>query len=116
MAPPLQYIVRKALEAKQVQTEDIDTFLTTNRTWQRYDSAFTPLWGICAHRKMSLETMTLRQMAGKILFLNKYSAEQARNGYSALLLLPSWEQIRFRSLLQTCKRQWNSSQGKYSTF
>ena len=116
MAPPLQCIIRKALEAKQVQTEDIDTFLNTNKSWQRYDSAFKLLWGVCIHRKMTLETMTLQQRAGNILFLNKYSPAQARNAYSELLLLPGWEQLRFCSLLTPCKRTWNSSQPNYSTF
>ena len=97
-------------------SEDIDTFLSTTKTWERYDSAFKILWGVCVHRNMRLETMTLQQMAGNILFLNKYSPAQARNAYSALLLLPGWEQLRFCNLLGACQRTWNSSQSKYTTF
>jgi hypothetical protein len=116
MAPPLHCIIRKTLEAKQVCSEDIDTFLSTTKTWERYDSAFKILWGVCVHGNMRLETRTLQQMAGNILFLNKYSPAQARNAYSALLLLPGWEQLRFCNLLGACKRTWNSSQSKYTTF
>ena len=116
MAPSLHCIIRKALEAKQVCAEDIDTFLSTNINWARYDSAFKILWGVCVHRNMTLENMTLQQMAGNILFLNKYSPAQARNAYSALLLLPGWEQLRFCNLLGVCKRAWNSSQSRYTTF
>ena len=103
MAPPLRCIIRKTLEAKQVCSEDIDTFLSANKTWERYDSAFKILWGVCVYRKMQLETMTLQQMAGNILFLNKYSPAQARTAYSALLLLPGWDQLRFCNLLGGCK-------------
>ena len=88
MAPPLHSIIRKALDAKQVQNEDIDTFLKGQKNWSRYDSAFKLLWGICVFRKMVLEHMTLEQMAGNIVFLNQFSQAQARNAYSALLLLP----------------------------
>ena len=87
-----------------------------NTTWQRYESAFKLLWGLCVHRKMTFAQMTLEQMAGNILYLNKFSVAQARNAYSALLTLPGWEQLRFCHLLQSCKRKWNTTQPKYSTF
>ena len=116
MAPPLHSIIRKALEAKQVQTEDIETFLKSNKSWSRYESAFKILWGICVFRKMVLEHMTLEQMAGNIVFLNKFSPAQARNAYSALLLLPGWGQLRFSPLLVCCRKNWQTSQARYSTF
>ena len=116
MAPPLHSVIKKILEIQKVQNEDIDNFLKSNKSWTRYDSAFKLLWGICAARKMTLENMTLQQMAGNILFLNKYSPSKARNAYSALLFLPGWDQLRFSPLLSNFKRGWQSTQAKYSTF
>ena len=60
--------------------------------------------------------MTLEQMAGNIVFLNQFSPAQARNAYSALLLLPGWGQLRFSPLLVSCRKIWQKSQAKYSTF
>ena len=116
MAPSLHSVVRKALEAKQVQTEDIDTFLSQQKTLARYDSAFRLLCALCVSRGVSPDSANLHQVAGQLLELNKISSSEARNAYSALLMIPGWEQIRFSSLLGPCKRSWNASQPKYSTF
>ena len=116
MAPSLHCAIRKALEGKQVSSEDIDSFLKQNKTWLRYDSAFKLLCSTCKHRGVNPEIATLQQMASQILFLNKFSPAQARNAYSGMLLIPGWDQLRFCAMLNPCKRSWNHTQPKYADF
>jgi hypothetical protein len=116
MAPSLHSVIRKTLEAKQISAEDIDSYLKDLKSIQRYDSAFKTLWAICFEKRLPLDTITIYQLASQILYLNQFSPSQARNAYSAMLLIPGWDQLRFCPLLHTCKRTWNTSQAKYSTF
>ena len=55
-------------------------------------------------------------MTANIVFLNKYSPSQARNAYSAMLLVPGYDGLRFCPLLHPFKRQWNTSVPKYASF
>ena len=116
VAPPLHSVIRKTLEAKQIKAEDIDNFLKENKSISRYDTAFRLLWAVCFERNITMDTMSIYQMASQILYLHKFSPSQARNAYSAMLLIPGWDQLKFCPLLNQCKRAWNYSQPKYSTF
>ena len=44
------------------------------------------------------------------------SRAQARNAYSAMLLLPGYSQLRFLPILAPFKREWNLNVEKYATF
>ena len=55
-------------------------------------------------------------VAAGIIRLFSYSAAQARNAYSAVLLLFQLASLRFLSILQPYKRQWNKSVSRYGTF
>ena len=116
VAPSLHSVIRKTLEGKQISPEDIDLYLKEQKSIARYDSAFKLLWAICIEKDLPLEDLSIYQLASQIVYLNKFSPSQARNAYSAMLLIPGWDQLRFCPLLHQCKRNWNYSQAKYSTF
>jgi len=63
-----------------------------------------------------MDQLSTYQLASQILYINTFSPAQARNAYSAMILIPCWDQLRFCPLLLQCKRTWNYSQAKYSTF
>ena len=65
---------------------------------------------------MDLLSVSLDGLAGELLFLNAHSPPAARHAYSALLLIPGFEQLRFSPLLSRVKREWNHSEAKYATF
>ena len=48
--------------------------------------------------------------------MSKVSPHEARNAYSALLLIPGWESLRFVQLIKLCKREWGTSVPKYADF
>ena len=62
------------------------------------------------------QTMTLEETASWILKMSKVSPHEARNAYSALLLIPGWEALRFVQLIKHCKREWGSSVAKFTDF
>ena len=59
---------------------------------------------------------SLQEVASAIIKMPKFSEAQARNAYSAVLLLPGYSQLRFVPLLTPFKREWNSNIEKYATF
>ena len=67
-------------------------------------------------RNITMDQLSMYQLASQILYLKKFSPCQARNAYSAVLLIPGWDQLQFCPLLHQCKRSWNHSPAKYSTF
>ena len=59
---------------------------------------------------------TIAEVAGALLDLHKKSPSQARNAYSAVLLIPGFEQVRFHPVLAPYKRLWNTNLQKYGCF
>lgn len=51
-----------------------------------------------------------------MLKLHEYSPSQARNAYAGMLLIPGYSALRFLDMLKACKKQWNTSTPKYSSF
>ena len=60
--------------------------------------------------------MSLEETASWLLKMAKISPHEARNAYSALLLIPGWEPLRFVPLIKACKKEWNNSGAKYAEF
>ena len=56
------------------------------------------------------------QIASAIIEINSWSPSQARNAYSAVLLLPGFYHLRFHNLLLPFKKLWNASTEKYGGF
>ena len=117
MAPPLHLAIRQAFQAQKISHEDIMPFLKRHEsTLHRYSSALVKLWFLCDLRGISPFEANLPQIAAQLAALHELSPADARNAYSALLLLPQFEQLRFSPLLTSLKRQWNHAQHRYSTF
>lgn len=115
------YTLRGATEA------EIDLLLepVQPRTWTCYNKA----WGqFCALATSSglvpprptfqnLMEMPLWRIVGLLNRLAQiFSVHCARNAYSALLLLPSFHNLRFDLALKPLKRKWSASKPKYDSF
>ena len=116
VAPDLRTFIRKLLEEQQVSDENITLYLSQLPSLPRYQSAFAHFWHQCCANGVQVSTATLSTLAGELVRLFHQKPHQARNAYSALLLLPGLDQLRFSPLLRPCRRQWSLSNPKYSTF
>ena len=116
MTPDLHVIVRKKLEEQQVSPEGINAHLKTLPNLERYQNAFNVLFAQCLHCNVNLLTSSFWEIATQINRLNMVSSNQARHAYSALLLIPGMDQLRFYPLLKTCKNLWNQHSLKYPVF
>ena len=59
---------------------------------------------------------SISDVAGLLLELHHVSPSQARNAYSACLLFPQLQGLKFSILLKTVKRSWYKSEPRYATF
>ena len=60
--------------------------------------------------------MSLEEAASWLLRFAHHNPSQAKNAYSALLLIPGWEQIRFTAGIRQAKKLWETSGEKYGDF
>ena len=60
--------------------------------------------------------MSLEAVASWILRFEKQQPFQARSAYSAFLLIPGWEQLRFCTAIRQAKKFWETSGEKYADF
>ena len=58
----------------------------------------------------------MEQVASQLIKLSHVSLAQARNAYSALMMVPGFDQLRFCSLLTPYKKLWSESTPKYAAF
>ncbi len=112
MAPSLHTFARKILEAKQMQPEEIDLFLKSLGGLARYDRAFRKFYIFCKFKNIDLECASIYESAGLLISFNEHNKNEARNTYSALVLLPGWDQLRFSPLIRKSKQAWNSTNQK----
>ena len=116
VAPSLFNVVRGFLEKQQVPPEVADDFIQRNQSLVRYDTAFRLLWAVLADRQIQPEAASVHDVAAGIVCLFSASPAQARNAYSAMLMLPGFGSLRFHSLLAPYRRRWNTSLQKYAVF
>ena len=116
VAPSLHHLIRSMLEKQQMSAESITLYLEKLPSLVRYQNAFNYFWSLCVNNKVDFQNASLWTIAGELLKMHKQLPHQARNAYSALLLLPGFDQLRFSSILKPCRREWNTSTPKYSTF
>ena len=90
MAPGLSDCIRKILEKQQVQSEDIDLYLGGLKSLKRYDLPFRKLWALMTLKGLLQEEPTVHNVALGLAALNSISQNEARNAYSACLLLPGF--------------------------
>jgi hypothetical protein len=116
VAPSLSDCIRKLLEQQQVQPEDIDLYLAGLKSLKRYDLPFRKLWGLMALKGLSPDNPTVQGVATSLLALHRLAPNEARNAYSACLLLPGFQALRFSTLLGPMKKGWGKSNPKYASF
>jgi hypothetical protein len=112
----LHSLLRQILERRQVQSSTVSDFFARNPSISRYESAFRLLWEVLKLQGVDPPSASLEQVADSIIQIFKISPSQARNAYSAMLLIPGWGNLRFVSLLGPYKRLWNLNVEKYGTF
>ena len=105
MAPDLPFVVRKILEREQVPFETIQAFLKENPSITRYNPAFKHLWGILQRKGLDPWQATSAQVVSGIMELCGISLSTGRNAYSAMLLIPGYNNIRFHPLLSPKKKK-----------
>ncbi len=86
------------------------------RSLQRYDKPFRTIWALCSKIGIDPKSSSFDQIASQFIKLSEFSMSEARNAYSALLLLPGFDQLRFNNLLHPFKRLWSASNPKYQGF
>ena len=116
LAPPLHHFVREALEAKQVSPSAIESFLATRPSLVTYDLPFRVLWTMCQREEVSLLSSPIVRVASVLIKLHNVSPSQARQAYSALLMVPGLDQLRFCPLLQPFRKLWFTSNVRYGGF
>ena len=112
----LSDVIRAALQRMKVPLEGQDHYIQKLGDLMRYQSAINAFWQQCISVSHDPFSLSLDAIASQLLLLHDRSPAQARSAYSALLLVPGLEHLRFSSLLKVCGRQWSSSQPKYSIF
>ena len=112
----LSDVIRAALQGRQVPLEGQDHYIQKLGDLRRYQSAINAFWQQCISVSPDPFRLSLDAIASQLLLLHDKSPSQARSAFSALLLVPGLEHLRFSSLLKVCKRQWSASQPKYSVF
>jgi len=116
VAPDLSVIVRELLQRRCVSVASQSVYLEGLKSISRYQSAFNKLWEQCANSGLSPLELSLDEIAGQLCLLAATSLSQARSAYSALLLLPGFEGLKFNILLRKVKQQWSVSQPAYPAF
>jgi hypothetical protein len=116
VGPNLSNLLRQILEGKQIQTSTIEDFISRHKSLKRYQSSFHLLWAILLKNGINPPDSNLDQVAQAIIQLFQYSISQARNAYSAMLLIPQFGQLRFHPFLTPYKRLWNQNVEKYGHF
>ena len=119
VAPHLPDLLRQigGEEGRKIQNSTINDFLQRNQSVKRYDSAFRLLWATLQFQKIHPPDASPDDLANTIIQIFRVSPAQARNAYSACLLLPGvGGGLRFHPLLSTYKKMWNTSNEKYGAF
>ena len=117
VAPDLPGCLGQALAQQSLQAKAIaDYFVPLESSIKRYCGAFRLLWALAELRGFDVVKISISDVAGLLLELHHVSPSQARNAYSACLLFPQWQGLKFSILLKTVKRSWYKSEPRYATF
>ena len=112
VAPPLHCIIRGVLQRRKVSAEAITTYLKQHKNLAGYDSAINKFWHHCSLQGYDPLLATQDNIASELLQFQKKNFNEARVAYSALLLIPGMEKLRFSPFLSQSKRLWNQSEAK----
>ena len=116
VAPALPDLLRQILEGRQIKASTINSFLTKNKSLKRYSSSFRLLWNVLVQGGVHPPRASEDQIADAVVQIFAVSPAQARNAYSAVLLIPGLGGLRFHPLLGPYKKEWNQNVEKYGIF
>ena len=74
------------------------------------------MWAFTVQEGKDPKNMSVEDIALQVLNLNSISPVEDRMAFSALLLIPGYESLKFMPFLKQCKQQWNTSTPKYADF
>ena len=95
---------------------DIETYLAKCPSISRYNTSFRKLYGILLQGGVPPSEATVAQVASGLLTLSKFSKSEAKNAYSAMLLFPGFQPLRFNHVVSVLKKTWKSDTPKYASF
>jgi hypothetical protein len=104
------------MESRQISSADISKHLANIKSLDRYDREFRAFWAYAVERGEDPYKMSLAKVAAMLQNFNDLSSAEARHAYAALLLVPTYEQLRFSPFLKSCKRLWNQTTVRYTEF
>ena len=58
----------------------------------------------------------MEEIALQLQKMSQIDKIKTKYAYSAIVLLPGYDFLKFSPLLKSCKREWFTSQPKYATF
>jgi len=116
VAPSFLSTFRKILQREQMPLQVQNSLLAKMSSTERYDAAFRKLYALCTINGIHPEEASVMEIAGQIVQLCDLSQADARNAYSACLLLPGLNALRCNVLLQKCRKTWSAAEPKYSEF
>ena len=116
VAPPLPNLLRQILEGKQIENKTIGDFLARNKSLKRYSSGFRLLWPIFQRGDAHPPHANSDQIADAIVQLFHFSPSQARNAYSAVLLLTGVGGFDVPSHARTIKERVEQEFGEMCIF
>ena len=99
MAPSLCSVIRQLLDSQRVSVQVVQYHLGKLTQLSRCDGAFRLLGAILVDQNLDPLECSLHQVVAGLISLHKVSPSQARNAYSAMLLVPGFSQLRFAPLL-----------------
>ena len=116
MAPSLSDTIRVRMESRQISSVDISKYLAFIKSLDTYDRAFRKFWAYAVERGEDTYQMSLAKIAAMLQIFNDLSSAEARHAYAALLLVTTYEQLRFSPFLKSFKRFWNQTTVRYTEF
>ena len=107
MVPDLHAMLGEVLEQHSAKSQTISTYLKVNAGLKRYSNAFKLLYTIFVQQAINVKGATQAATAGALFQLHKVCHCHARNAYSAVLLIPGYEQVGFHPMWWPYNRLWN---------
>ena len=115
MAPSLHSVIRRRLLARNFTQLQIEHHLKGLGTLNRYQNAFALLFAMMLCDGLTINS-PLDAFLGLLLELHAVSRSQARNAYSALLLVLGFHDVKYHPLLKHAKKEWNKHFPRYAAF
>jgi hypothetical protein len=116
VAPSVHFALRQTLQEQQMSPAAIEDYLGRLASLSRYDKPFRVVWAMLVDQGVQPQKATVAEVISVLVKLHAWSPSQARNAYSALVLFPHLQALRFHQALVPYKKLWNCNVQKYASF